>query len=254
MRTLQSTTITLACTFALTLVAAPALSGHLHGDHHKHRGYGMPYGKPHHIHPRAARHYCHGKALQRGPAYSNWGHPMRHPMGPSRGFVMPGPRYGAAFGHMQPPETNKPRKSTLEKGDDGYTGREPATAQKDIVGTAVAAGNFETLLSAVKAAGLDVTLAGPGPFTVLAPSDAAFSKLSQEQVNELMGDAEALKEVLTYHVIAGEFSAADLLEQGEVTTVNGAKLSVAQLDVAKADIMTSNGIIHVLNAILVPAQ
>lgn len=122
------------------------------------------------------------------------------------------------------------------------------------MGTALAAGNFATLLSAVQAAGLDETLSGKGPFTVLAPSDAAFAKLPREKVEGLLGDPEALKKVLTYHVIAGEFSAADLLEKGEAKTVNGAMVTLAQLDVAKADIKTSNGVIHVLNAVLVPAK
>lgn len=122
------------------------------------------------------------------------------------------------------------------------------------MGTALAAGNFATLLSAVQAAGLDETLSGKGPFTVLAPSDAAFAKLPKEKVEGLLGDPEALKKVLTYHVIAGEFSAADLLEKGEAKTVNGAMVTLAQLDVAKADIKTSNGVIHVLNAVLVPAK
>jgi uncharacterized surface protein with fasciclin (FAS1) repeats len=124
----------------------------------------------------------------------------------------------------------------------------------DLVETAVAAGNFSTLIAAAKAAGLADALKGAGPLTVLAPSDNAFEKLPKAQLDGLMKDPEALKGVLSFHVIAGELSAADLLEQGQAETLNGATVSLAQLDVAKADIRASNGIIHVLDAVLIPSE
>ena len=238
-----------ACAIALTLADSPALSGHKHGGNYQYGGYGMPYGKSHHMSPRRAHAYCRGKAMKRGASYGAWGYPAHHPMGMNRGYAKPGQGYGAAYNNQKPQYTAKPAHGTPLEAN--YSS---APAQKDLVGTAVAAGNFATLLSAVKAAGLDETLSGKGPFTVLAPSDAAFAKLPKETIEGLLGDPEALKGVLTYHVITGELSAADLLEQGEATTVNGAKVTVAQLDVAKADIKASNGVIHVLNAVLVPAE
>jgi len=254
MRALKSTIHGSACAIILVLAASPALAGHKHGGNHPYGGYGMPYGKPHHMSPRGAHPYCHSKAMKRGASYGNWGYPAHHPMRMNRGYAKPGWGYGAAYNQQKPQHKAKPAYGTPSKGDCGSARSQPAPAQKDLVGTAVAAGKFATLLSAVKAAGLDDTLSGKGPFTVLAPSDAAFGKLPKEQMEDLLGDPEALKDVLTYHVIAGELSAADLLEQGEATTVNGAKVKVAQLDVATADIKASNGVIHVLNAVLVPAE
>lgn len=255
MRAYKSTISGCVCAIALAFAASPALSGHKHGGHHQYGGYGMPYGKPHHMSPRGAHSYCHGMAMKRGANYGKWGYPAHHPMGMNRGYAKPpGQGYGAAYDKQKPRYKTKPGYGTPPKGDYGSARSEPAPTQKDLVGTAAAAGNFATLISAVKAAGLVDTLSGEGPFTVLAPSDAAFSKLPKEQMDGLLGDPEALKNVLTYHVIAGELSAADLLEQGEATTVNGAKVTVGQLDVAKADIKASNGVIHVLNAVLVPAE
>ena len=254
MRALKSTIHGSACAIILVLAASPALAGHKHGGNHPYGGYGMPYGKPHHMSPRGAHPYCHSKAMKRGASYGNRGYPAHHPMRMNRGYAKPGWGNGAAYNQQKPQYKAKPAYGTPSKGDYGSARSQPAPAQKNLVGTAVAAGNFATLLSAVKAAGLDDTLSGKGPFTVLAPSDAAFGKLPKEQMEDLLGDPEALKDVLTYHVIAGELSAADLLEQGEATTVNGAKVTVAQLDVATADIKASNGVIHVLNAVLVPAE
>ena len=254
MRVSKSTIQGSACAIILALAASPALSGHKYGGNYPYGGYGMPYGKPHHMSPRGAHAYCRGKAMKRGASYGKWGYPAHHPMGMNRGYAKPGQGYGAAYNNQKPQYKAKPAHGTPPKGDYGSAGSIPAPAKKDLVGTAVAAGNFATLLSAVKAAGLDDTLSGEGPFTVLAPSDAAFAKLPKDDLADLMDDPEALRDVLTYHVIAGELSAAELLEQGEATTVNGAKVTVAQLDVAKADIKTSNGVIHVLNAVLVPAE
>jgi uncharacterized surface protein with fasciclin (FAS1) repeats len=254
MRALKSTIYRSACAIILVLAASPALAGHKHGGNHQYGGYGMPYGKPHHVSPRGAHPYCHSKAMKRGASYGNWGYPAHHSMRMNRSYAKPGWGYGAAYNQQKTQHKAKPAYGTPSKGDYGSARSQPAPAQKDLVGTAVAAGNFATLLSAVKAAGLYDTLSGKGPFTVLAPSDAAFGKLPKEQLEDLLGDPEALKDVLTYHVIAGELSAAELLEQGEATTVNGAKVTVAQLDVAKADIKTSNGVIHVLNAVLIPAE
>jgi uncharacterized surface protein with fasciclin (FAS1) repeats len=133
----------------------------------------------------------------------------------------------------------------------------PETADKgpkDIVDTAIAAGGFETLVTAVKAANLADTLKGKGPFTVFAPTDDAFAKLPEGALDGLLADTTKLKGVLTYHVVPGKLSAADLLVQGQVETVQGSTLSIAELQVAKADIETANGIIHVIDEVLLPEE
>ena len=148
-------------------------------------------------------------------------------------------------------------------------------ATSDIVDTAVGAGSFTTLVAAVQAAGLVDTLKGPGPFTVFAPTDAAFAKLPAGTVNTLLQPAnrDTLKAVLTYHVIAGKVSAKDLIAKinasggnASLTTVQGGKLT-ARLDggnvvivdakggaaiVTAADLMQSNGVIHVTDAVSIP--
>jgi uncharacterized surface protein with fasciclin (FAS1) repeats len=142
----------------------------------------------------------------------------------------------------------------------------PAAAQaapKDIVDTAVAAGQFNTLAAALKAAGLVETLKGPGPFTVFAPTDAAFAKLPAGAVEDLLKPEhrDKLRAVLTYHVVAGHDTAKDLMGMTVVKTVNGkeldlkitdGKLHVGTATVAKADIEASNGVIHVIDTVLMP--
>jgi uncharacterized surface protein with fasciclin (FAS1) repeats len=145
-----------------------------------------------------------------------------------------------------------------------------AEADADIVDTAVAAGDFTTLVSAVEAAGLEETLRGEGPFTVFAPTDAAFEALPPGTVDGLLEDPEALADILTYHVVEGEYLAADVaeLDGQEVTTVNGATVTVNvgddgsvtltdaagnEVAVTQTDIVTSNGVIHVIDAVLMPA-
>jgi len=147
---------------------------------------------------------------------------------------------------------------------------EEATAQSDIVDTAVAAGDFTTLVAAVQAAGLEETLRGEGPFTVFAPTDAAFAALPAGTVETLLQDPTGeLADILTYHVVSGEVRAQDVVgRDGQpVTTVNGATFTV-QVDgdavtlldgagqsvaVTTTDIETSNGVIHVIDAVLLPA-
>jgi uncharacterized surface protein with fasciclin (FAS1) repeats len=138
-----------------------------------------------------------------------------------------------------------------------------AATQKDIVGTAVAAGQFKTLAAALSAAGLVDTLKGDGPFTVFAPTDAAFAKLPPGTVESLLRpeNKEKLKAVLTYHVVAGKAMAADLKDGESVKTVNGkdltpaisgGKVMVGNANVVKADVAASNGVIHVIDAVLMP--
>jgi uncharacterized surface protein with fasciclin (FAS1) repeats len=144
-------------------------------------------------------------------------------------------------------------------------------AEADIVDTAVAAGDFKTLVAAVQAAGLEETLRGEGPFTVFAPTDKAFAALPPGTVDTLLKDPTGdLASILTYHVVSGAVPAADVvgLDGQEVTTVNGAtfKVNVAadgsvsltdaagnDVKVVATDIQTSNGVIHVLDAVLMPS-
>ena len=133
-------------------------------------------------------------------------------------------------------------------------------ATKDIVDTAVGAGQFTTLAKLLTSAGLVDTLKGPGPFTVFAPTDDAFKKVPQATLDALGKDPEALKKVLTYHVVAGKVLAADV-KPGEVTTVEGQPVKVTvdgstvkinDATVTKTDIVTSNGVIHVIDTVLLP--
>lgn len=131
---------------------------------------------------------------------------------------------------------------------------------KDIVDTAVAAGSFKTLATALTAAGLVDTLKGPGPFTVFAPTDEAFAKLPAGTVEALLADKEKLTKVLTYHVVAGKVAAADVVKLQQATTVQGgtvkidatAGVKVNDATVVKADVMASNGVIHVIDTVLLP--
>lgn len=134
-------------------------------------------------------------------------------------------------------------------------------AKKDIVDTAVAAGSFDTLVTAVKAAGLVETLKGEGPFTVFAPTDEAFAAIPEADLNALLADKEALTKVLTYHVVPGKVTAADVVKLDSAATVQGSEIDIMVSDggvkvdnanVVKTDIMTSNGIIHVIDSVIMP--
>ncbi len=125
----------------------------------------------------------------------------------------------------------------------------------DIVDTAVAAGNFNTLATALKAAGLVETLKGKGPFTVFAPTDAAFAKIPPEQLQALLKDKAKLTAVLTYHVVPGKVMSKDV-KAGQVKTVQGSSLTVATMGgvtvdnakVSAVDIVADNGVIHVASS------
>jgi uncharacterized surface protein with fasciclin (FAS1) repeats len=132
-----------------------------------------------------------------------------------------------------------------------------AVQAKDIVDTAVAAGNFKTLATALQAAGLVETL--KGPFTVFAPTDAAFAKIPKADLDALLKDKAKLTAVLTYHVVAGKVMAKDV-KAGEVKTVQGGSLTLAttggvtvnNAKVVQADIVASNGVIHVIDTVVLP--
>lgn len=138
-----------------------------------------------------------------------------------------------------------------------------AAEKKDIVDTAVAAGNFKTLAAALQAAGLVDTLKGPGPFTVFAPTDEAFAKLPAGTVEELLKpeNKEKLVAILTYHVVPGRVMAKDVMKLNSAKTVNGKSVSISDRNgavmvdnakVVQADIACSNGVIHVIDSVILP--
>ncbi len=125
-------------------------------------------------------------------------------------------------------------------------------AGADIVDTAVAAGSFQTLVAAVKAAGLVDVLKGDGPFTVFAPSDDAFAKLPAGTVEGLLADKQKLAEVLKYHVVPGRLDSGKVTSMSSLPTAQGGDLPVSSIKIAQTDIETSNGIIHVIDEVLMP--
>jgi uncharacterized surface protein with fasciclin (FAS1) repeats len=133
--------------------------------------------------------------------------------------------------------------------------------KKDIVDTAVGAGSFNTLVTAVKAAGLVETLKSAGPFTVFAPTDEAFAKVPKATLDALLADKEALKKVLLYHVVAGNVMAKDVVGLKEAKTVQGSsakvtvkggKVMIDNANVVKTDILCTNGVIHVIDSVILP--
>ncbi len=132
---------------------------------------------------------------------------------------------------------------------------------KDIVDTAVGAGQFNTLAKALGEAGLVETLKGKGPFTVFAPTDAAFAKLPPGTLDSLLKDKDKLRAVLTYHVVPGKVMAADVVKLTSAKTVQGESVKIAtgtggvkidDANVVKTDIKASNGVIHVIDTVLLP--
>jgi uncharacterized surface protein with fasciclin (FAS1) repeats len=144
----------------------------------------------------------------------------------------------------------------------GITAR---AAEKDIVDTAVAAGQFKTLASAIQAAGLVDTLKGDGPFTVFAPTDEAFAKLPDGTLENLLKpeNKDQLVAILTYHVVPGKVEAADVVKMDEAKTVNGKMVDITvegdtamvnNAKVTKTDIPASNGVIHVIDTVILPPK
>lgn len=133
----------------------------------------------------------------------------------------------------------------------------------DIVDTAMSAGTFNTLVTAITTAGLDSALKSPGPFTVFAPSDDAFSKLPSGTVESLLEDVLTLRKILEYHVVLGKVMAADVVKLSKATTTEGSDVTIVAADdsvkvndaaVVMADIEADNGVIHVIDTVLLPAS
>jgi len=141
------------------------------------------------------------------------------------------------------------------------TGMAPG-ASEDIVDTAVGAGDFKTLVKALTAADLVTTLKGKGPFTVFAPTDEAFAKLPPGALDALLADKTKLTKVLTYHVVPGKVMAADVVKLDQAKTVEGSSVAISttggvkvdRANVVKTDIPASNGVIHVIDAVIMPTS
>jgi transforming growth factor-beta-induced protein len=159
---------------------------------------------------------------------------------------------------------NKDDKSATNTTNSSQTQQKPATEEmnsQNIVEVASSNPDFSTLVTAIKAAGLVETLSGEGPFTVFAPTNAAFDKLPAGTLDSLIADPAKLKAILTYHVVAGDVKAADVVKLTSAKTVNGGEVKIAvdgsnvkvnDASVTKTDIMTSNGTIHVIDTVLLP--
>ena len=141
------------------------------------------------------------------------------------------------------------------------TGARAQEPTKDIVDTAVGAGSFKTLAKALEVAGLVDVLKGKGPFTVFAPTDEAFAKLPKATLDAVLADKEKLTAILTYHVVAGKVLAKDVVKIDSAKSVQGSpiaikvadgKVMVNQANVVKTDILTTNGVIHVIDAVILP--
>ncbi|GHF46078.1 putative surface protein with fasciclin (FAS1) repeats [Deinococcus metalli] len=152
--------------------------------------------------------------------------------------------------------------ATLLLGSTAFAGGGSAMpAGNTIAGIVSSDPNFSTLLAAVKAAGLVETLSSPGPFTVFAPTNAAFAKIPKADLDALLNDPAKLKAVLLYHVVAGRVTAAQVMGMSSGKTVNGASVRVSTMGnsvmindatVTKADVRASNGIIHVIDTVMMP--
>ena len=143
----------------------------------------------------------------------------------------------------------------------GVAAAGPNSSDDTIVEIAVAAGNFQTLVAAVQAAGLVETLSGPGPFTVFAPTDEAFAKLPEGTIEALLADTEKLGSILTYHVLPGKVMARDVVTLTKAATANGQDVQIKVRDgkvlindatVTVTDIEASNGVIHVIDTVIMP--
>ncbi|GAA3949506.1 fasciclin domain-containing protein [Allohahella marinimesophila] len=170
----------------------------------------------------------------------------------------------AAFSFSLSPVTALAVASNIEDGEVGDGSGAAATeamGDKDVVGVAIAHGDFSTFVLAVKAAGLEEVLRGEGPYTILAPSNAAFAAIPREQFDALREDHDTLADLLKHHVIKGELSAKQLAERKEVEMMDGATLpimhkggvlSIDGIKVLASDIEASNGVLHAIEQVLIP--
>lgn len=229
MKILSTALITIAITAASSTASAGHCPSGMKNKKHAHHYYPQHYSyyrDMHSYYPRYQKPHRHaGKHDYKKPMYKS--------------------------GYQQPVESKTP----VESKDST-----PAEASANIIDTAISAGSFNTLIEAINAAGLAETLQGDGPFTVFAPSDEAFAKIPESIRAALVADKDALTDLLTYHVISGEVTAADVARLTSAETVQGSAISIdtsngVKVDgasVVTADIRATNGIIHVIDTVLIP--
>jgi len=217
---------------------------HGYGGYHGYHGaYGMP------------GHYGYGGHRQ-APIKGYMQHPVMGypvPMMQGPGYNKPHGKDGSCGSYQQ---SGYFKKTGMNQAKD----TKAATPSGDIVDVAVGAGSFSTLVAAVKAADLVDTLKGEGPFTVFAPTDEAFAKIAKADLDALLADKEKLTAVLTYHVVPGRVAAADVVKLDSAKTVQGDNISIDTSDgvkvdnakVVKTDVMASNGVIHVIDTVIMP--
>ena len=217
---------------------------HGHGAYHGYHGaYGMPgrYG-----------HGGYGRAPMKGHMrHPVLGYPV--PMTLGHGYDNPHGKDGSCDGYQKSGYFMKTGMHAAEK-------TAAAAPAGDIVDVAIGAGSFSTLVEAVKAADLVDTLKGQGPFTVFAPTDEAFAKIDKADLDALLADKEKLTAVLTYHVVPGKVMAADVVKLDSAKTVQGDTISIDTSDgvkvnnakVVKTDVMASNGVVHVIDTVIMP--
>ena len=200
----------------------------------------------------ANAHICMKKPYGQGYMTPMHPHHMQGYSGPMKRYGYPAPSYRAP---AYPQGFNEGADETRQNQDTPTSSStaSPHSHEPDIIETATAAGDFNTLIKAVVAADLYDTLRGEGPFTLFAPTDAAFAELPDGMLDELLADKEMLAAVLSNHVVPGRLTAADLLQQREFKTVQGQTLSLSDLNVLSADIETANGIVHVIDKVVVPS-
>ena len=157
------------------------------------------------------------------------------------------------WAHWGMPAHQRAPHAHMEKRHYGRKYGKHMTGGPGVIGVAKQAGEFGTLLTAVKAAGLTGLLEGKGPYTLFAPTDAAFDKLPEGALQELLADKAKLIAVLKYHIVSGRVSAVDILENRELSTASGQKLPTADLSVIRADVPARNGTIHVIDTVLLPS-
>lgn len=225
---------------------------HYHGHAHPHAHYKYaPHYKPH------RGYYKHGY----GHPHGKWKHPMCHKYYSKYGKAYKGSHsnphqysdsqlYGGAT-DSAPEAITSPKVVQNETND---------AASKNIIDTAVASGQFNTLVAAIKSAELVSTLEGEGPFTVFAPTDEAFAKIPDSILSAVLNDKQATKELLTMHVVPGAVSSDEAAKLQTATTVQGSNLTIDTTDgikvngarVVSADIAASNGVIHVIDSVVLP--
>ena len=177
------------------------------------------------------------------------------------GGIVVGGAYFALQSMKLTPASESKSPSVITETKQTNNNQEKNMNNQTIVDVAVSNGNFKTLVAAIQAAGLVDTLSGPGPFTVFAPTDAAFAKLPAGTVEKLLEDKAKLTEILTYHVVSGKVMAADVVKLDSAKTVQGEDVLIKadsngvminSSRITQPDIITSNGVIHVIDTVLMP--